>query len=124
MKKSLDEELNFDDLGTTHKKVEKPKDEISGYQKNKGRVVAAGIVLGIPEDDRWYPVSYQTKDIMHVNADEFIKWAKMVYPISLEPYKEHFEDPRKRLRQFHKIVAFHKFSMFQVGKHNIGDSLN
>jgi len=126
----LDQELNFDDLGSkstkkkpAKSKPEKKKDEVTGFVKEEGQVVTAGIVLGIPTDNKWYPDNFELKDIMQVNGAEFIKWARMVYPRDLSKYQEVFEGSKKRLRMFHKIVAFHKFSLFNMGKQNIDNKV-
>ena len=129
-KPSLDQELNFDDLGggtvkkKPRKKPEKKKDKITGYSEDDaGKVTTAGIVLGIPTDEKWYPDNTELKDIMVMSSKEFIKWAALVYPSDLSKYQEIFDKPDKRLKMFWKIVAFHKFSLFQLGKKNIDNSI-
>ena len=111
-KTSLDNALNFDDLGSQKKTKKRAR-------KPAAKMTSAGIVLGIPVDDSWYPKGWLNKDIMHVNAEEFVRWARLVWGPDLTKYQNMFEDPKKRLQMFNKILIFHKHSLFQRGKDSV-----
>lgn len=106
----LDKELNFDDIAGKKKSQAKPpkKKQVSGKTAE-----TTGTVLAIPTDD---PKAWICKDLADCNGEEFVTWAKGVYPVDLSHTTELFDKLSKRIHMFKGILYYHTTSLFQTGK--------
>jgi hypothetical protein len=97
-------DLDFDGVkGEKKTAAKKDEDVLNGEEKKeKKKAKKAGIQLSVPNNGGWI-----NKDITECTGEEFLAWAKGVYPrVTADPSR--FDDPKKRAEAFKKILRYHK----------------
>jgi hypothetical protein len=110
----LDNDLDFSELGT--KKIEKKKK--TKFEKKMKRK-SSGVVLTVSTKE---PGVYAHVDLALCTPDEFIEWAKGVYPVDLTPYKEKLNNLNMRVNTFNSILHYHTTSLFYTGKQEVSNT--
>jgi acyl carrier protein phosphodiesterase len=97
-------DLDFSDLKGEKKEVKKESDVLNeDKKKKKQKTKRVGLTLSIPIG----PEQWESKEIEDCSGDEFLRWAKGVYPrVSAKP--ERFNNLKKRLEAYQRIAQYHK----------------
>lgn len=109
-KKPLD--LDFSDVEGEKKSAAPPKDVLSESPKKKKKKAKkekklSGLMLTIRKGK-----GYLSKDLVECTAEEFLEWAKSVYPEVNAPV-ERFESINARWKAFKQIQQYHMSVMTQ-----------
>lgn len=107
-KKPLD--LDFSDVEGEKKSKAPPKDVLSERPKKKKKKAKkekklSGLMLTFRQGK-----SYVSKDLVECTAEEFLEWAKSVYPQVTVP-AEKFESLHARAKAFQQIQQYHLSTM-------------
>ncbi len=95
-------DLDFDGVKGEKKIVKKDDDVLNGEEKKEKKAKKAGIQLSVPFNGGWIQ-----KDITECTGEEFLAWAKGVYPrVTADPKR--FDNPKKRAEGFKKILRYHQ----------------
>lgn len=104
--------FDFDDIvgeKTTIKSVPPP------IEKKKKPTNLSGITLSVPTEEAG---KYLSKDMLACTNEEFITWAKAVYPGMEDIKPEEVTSQKTRLGFFKAIQRFHMASMFGKNPEN------
>jgi hypothetical protein len=96
--------------GEKRQKATKPKKETK--EVTEAIPQKKGIMLSFQTEDG----DWDAKDISEVTADEFLAWARGVYPAEINVGKDKLEKVQARVTIFKKILSYHVHSPFQMGK--------
>jgi hypothetical protein len=97
--------LDFDELGSVEKVVNKIPRSQKATKKAAPKSKLADIVLSIPIKED--PLKFTSKTIENCSGVDFIRWAKNV-AYSLDKNQEHYDDETNRSSAFLRILSFHR----------------
>jgi len=103
-------DLDFSDLEGEKKSKSRPKDVLSENSKKKKKKAKkekklSGLMLTIRKGE-----GFISKDLVECTSEEFLEWAKSVYPEVSVP-AERFDSIRARAKAFAQIQQYHLSTM-------------
>jgi hypothetical protein len=101
--------------GGTHKKTSEYKVKKESNKSSKATSSDNEVRLTFLTKDGW-----KSKDISNISPNEFLAWAKEVYPGGIDVPEEQLESLSARTMIFNKILHYHMYSPFQMGKNQTG----
>lgn len=116
-------DLDFNDISGSRETIKKSKTTTSKKSEssiNPEFSRKTGIILPVPTRNKR---EWTNKDLSDMTGEEFVEWARGVYPIDLTDYIEYLEHLDYKIGTFNGILSYHTTCLFAVGKENTSNNI-